>query len=264
MSILLINGTKYNLRIPTNEKQLERIVKEHAKQIFGKDSLYFTPKEKIKSKAERSSIPDGYAISLYKPYTWYIVEVELSSHPPHRHLVPQLSSFISGIENPDSQRRVSDLLYKEISSNPSLKAYVEKTVGKEIHHFLSDLISEQPKFVVIVEEKTTKTEEACRNLKLEPQIVEFKTFAKGVGLTVHAHLICEPVEKDTHAKYDEKEKGFLCLMCKKQDLIYEVGEINKHLMERHDVDWDDQIIEGWTDKFEKQAKAYFSRKKLPI
>jgi len=39
MSILWMNSEKFHLRTPKHEMQLERMVEEHAKQIFGKDSL---------------------------------------------------------------------------------------------------------------------------------------------------------------------------------------------------------------------------------
>jgi len=208
--------------------------------------------------AERSSIPDGYAVYLREPYKWYIVEVELSRHPPQKHLIPQLSGFMSAIENPDSQKRISELLYEKVSGDPAVKAYIEKATGEEVHHFLSKLTSEQPEFVVIVEEKTDKIEEACKTLKVEPRIVEFKTFANP---REHVHLLSEPVEEDVCAEYDKKEKGFLCLMCKKQDFVYDGIEIVEHLRDNHNIDPDDQIANGWTDKHERVWRRYSARKK---
>jgi len=258
MSIILIDDVKYCLRKPKSEAQLEEMVKEHSEQIFGKDSLYFDIKGKIDSKAGIGSIPDGYALSFYEPSQWYVVEVEVSWHSPYKHILPQITRFINGTKNQDSQNEISEWLYKRILENPTTKTFVKKKIDEEIHHFLSRLISEPPTVVIVVNDMTPELKEACE--KLESRIVEFKTFAKGVGLNTHAHLISEPVEEDTHAKYDEKEKGFLCLMCKKQDFVYKVGEINKHLIQKHDIDWEDQTIEGWTEKFEKQAKAYLLKR----
>jgi len=49
--MLLINGVKYNLWIPQKEEQLEETVKEHSKEIFEENSLYFDLKQKLTSKA---------------------------------------------------------------------------------------------------------------------------------------------------------------------------------------------------------------------
>jgi hypothetical protein len=258
MSIILVDDAKYNFRKPKNEAELEEIVKEHSKQIFGHESLYFDIKGKIDSKTGAGSKPDGYAISFYEP-KWYVVEVEVSWHKPYDHILPQITRFINGIKNLDSQKEISEWLYERIRENPKTKNFVEKMITEEISHFLTRLISKPPTVVIIVDEKTPQLEEACG--KLEPEIIELKTFTRGVGHHAYAHLVCEPVEEDTHAKYDEREKGFYCLMCEKQDRIYKVGEINKHLMEKHDIDWDDQTMDEWSPKFEKQAKAYMSKKK---
>lgn len=65
--MLIIDGVKYNLWVPKEEKQLEEMVKEHAKEIFGKESVYFDLKQKLTSKSGIASIPDGYVISPSKP-----------------------------------------------------------------------------------------------------------------------------------------------------------------------------------------------------
>jgi len=264
MSVLLVDDVKYNLRTPKDETQLEEMVKEHANQIFGKDSLYFDIKEKIESKAGIGSIPDGYALSLYEP-RWYVVEVEVSWHSPYKHILPQISKFMSGIESRDTQNEISELLYKEILNNARIKTFVEKSITEEIHHFMTKLVSEQPTVIIIIEERTPELEEVCRKLKPEPEIVEFKTFAKGVGLGIHAHLVREPLEEDVHAKYDKEEKGFQCNIgeskaCK--EYVYGPIEIVEHLREEHDIDPDDQVIDGWTGKHQRAWEKYLSKRKV--
>jgi len=38
--MLLIDGVKYEEWTPTNEEEFEQIVEEHAKDIFGEQSIY--------------------------------------------------------------------------------------------------------------------------------------------------------------------------------------------------------------------------------
>lgn len=72
-----------------------------------------------------------------------------------------------------------------------------------------------------------------------------------------------PKLKDSHAVFDKEEGGFHCQMGsrKHNSLVYEVGEINQHLEGEHDIPFDEQIIDGWNDKFEKQARKYLKSKR---
>ncbi len=193
---LLIDGVRYRLWTPKDEAALEDIVKEHAKDIFGEDSIYFDIKRKIRSPAGIGSIPDGYAITFGDTPRWYIVEVELSSHPLYEHIVPQMTKFSMAINDLNTQKAIVDAMYSETGSNVSEQTLVRNKIGsQEIHEFLSGLISSRPVLVIVIEEKTKELEEVCTSLHLETKVVEFKTFEReGVGLAVHAHLF-EPIWK---------------------------------------------------------------------
>lgn len=187
--MLIIDGVRYNLWVPKEEKQLEEMVKEHAKEIFGKDSIYFDLKQKLTSKSGVVSIPDGYVISLSKPFEWYVVEVELSNHPLHDHITTQLNNFWVSVKHPNTQRELINALYNEIDNDKLLKVFTENKIGSpEIKGFLYDLISKQPRIVVVIEEKGDKVQEACEGLKVEPVVVEFKTYLREDAPNVHAHL----------------------------------------------------------------------------
>lgn len=76
-----------------------------------------------------------------------------------------------------------------------------------------------------------------------------------------------PKQKDSHAVFDEDEGGFHCQMGSREhnSLVYKVGEINQHLQDEHGipfVPFDEQLIDGWNDKFEKQARKYLKSKGL--
>ena len=102
---IVINNEKYSLSCPEDEAQLEEMVKEHSKLIFGDDSLYFDIKKQITTKTDVGSKPDGYAISLNSKQ-WYVVEVELASHDPYKHVLPQVTKFLNGIDNHDNQKTI--------------------------------------------------------------------------------------------------------------------------------------------------------------
>jgi predicted small metal-binding protein len=197
MSILVIDGVKYEAWAPTNEDEFVRMVEEHAKDIFGEQSIYLDIKHKLKSKSGIGSIPDGYVIVFGDEPHWHIVEVELSTHPLYEHIVPQISKFINGIKNPSTQRDIVDTLYREIDSDDFLKLHLKKAMGTtETYKFLSDLVSKPPIVTIIIEKHTEQLDEVIQALA-HPQIkiVEFQTFTReGVGLNVHVHLF-EPLYK---------------------------------------------------------------------
>jgi hypothetical protein len=196
--MLLIDGVKYELWTPPSEDEFERIVKEHARDIFGEQSEYFG-KQKMESKLGKGSVPDGFVIMFGEPPCWHIVEVELSFHDLHRHIVEQASRFIIGIKNPQTQRKIVDAIYEEIKKDDFLERKVRKASGTaDIYKLLTELISKPPVLTIIIEKRTEELNEALSALA-HPQIkvLEFKTFVReGVGLGAHAHLF-EPLRPIT-------------------------------------------------------------------
>lgn len=195
--MLLIDGVKYEEWTPTGEDAFEQIVKEHAKDIFGEQSIYLDIKHKLRTKSGIGSIPDGYVIILGDEPCWHIVEVELSSHPLYDHIVPQVSKFISSVNNSSTQRDIVDTLYQEINSDEFLKLRLKKAIGTtDTHKFLTDLISKPPVVTIIIEKRTEQLDEALNMLAYLPQnkkVVELQSFVReGVGIDVHAHLF-EPL-----------------------------------------------------------------------
>jgi len=165
--MLLIDGVKYEEWTPTREDEFEQIVKEHAKDIFGEDSIYFDIKQRIRSKAGIGSIPDGYALTFGDTPCWYIVEVELSSHPLYEHIVPQMTKFSRAVNDLNAQRAIVDAMYSEIKSNVFKQTLVQNRIGaQEIHEFLSRLIFNPPILVVVIEKRT-------KELELKPYMIEY-------------------------------------------------------------------------------------------
>jgi len=191
MSILVMDGAKYKAWTPTNEDEFEQVVKEHAGDIFGDQSIYLDIKQKLRTKSGIGSIPDGYVIVFGDEPHWHIVEVELSSHPLYEHIVPQVSRFITGIKNPSTQKDIINALFQELDSYESVRLRLKKAIGtSETYKFLTDLLSKSPVVTIIIEKHTEQLDEAIGALA-HPQIkvVEFQTFTReGVGFSVHAHL----------------------------------------------------------------------------
>jgi len=196
--MLLIDGVKYLEWTPKSEEEFEQIVSEHTSEIFGEQSIYLDRKQKLRSLSGIGSIPDGYVITFGDSSHWHIVEVELSSHPLHDHIVAQVGRFIGGIENLRTQNNLVKVIYDEIINDDFFKLRLRKSIGLiDTHRFLTDLISKPPMLTIIIEKASPELSEALKILRYpqEIKVVEFQTFIReGVGLQVHAHLF-EPLHK---------------------------------------------------------------------
>jgi predicted transport protein len=191
--MLIIDGVKYNLYVPRDEKELETMVKEHFADIFGENSLYFDIKPDLRSKAGIGSKPDGIVVSFDKR-CFYVVEIEMAGHPVHDHVIAQITRFNTAFRrSPETRVKITEAIYNEIISDPFKETYSKTKVKGELFKFLTEVFSATPTVVLIIDETTEELNEAVEGLPLESRIVEFKTFAReGVGLTVHAHLF-EPL-----------------------------------------------------------------------
>ena len=210
--MLLIDGVKYEQWIPPSEDEFERVVKEHTQDIFGEQSIYLDRKQKLKSLSGIGSIPDGYVIVFGDSPQWHIVEVELSSHPLHEHIVSQVSRFIAGISNPNIQRGIVNAIDEQIRRDDFFTLRLRKAIEPvEIHKFLTELVSKQPIITIIIEKDTEALREALNILRYpQIEVVEFQTFTReGMGLGVHTHLfepLTQPLTKPIVVSGTSKEQ----------------------------------------------------------
>jgi hypothetical protein len=140
MAMILIDGVKYQLMKPEKEEILEEMVREHSKDIWGENSVYFD-KKRLRASSGITSIPDGYVVVFESSPHWYIVEVELSTHQLHNHLTPQISKFSSGISNKQNRDEIIDRIYQAIENDGELMASVKSKVApSEVYKFLTGVI----------------------------------------------------------------------------------------------------------------------------
>jgi len=193
MTTLLLDGVKYKLWTPQREDELEKAVKEHAKDIFGDDSIYFE-KRKIGSELGIRSIPDGFVIN-FRSKKLYAIEIELSTHS-YDHIVAQGNRHIDAMDNLNTKHKLVKGFNNEIKSDPHKKLFAKGFVEEDLHDFLTS-ISENPELVIIYDRISNDIKQAQRalNSRMKTKIIEFKTFGReDVGIGVHAHLF-EPIVK---------------------------------------------------------------------
>ena len=190
--IVLIDGVRYVMTVPENESTLEKIIEKNYQHIFGEDSYYFDLKRKITSAAGIGSVPDAYLIifDAHACARWYVLEVELASHPLYEHVIPQLTKFNRGIESGQGKKKIIDMLYEAIKGDPVLEAGMKKKIGSgEIYKFLSELISSEPTIIIAIDEKTDELKEAIKDIRGKVDILELKSFRReDISEGVNAYL----------------------------------------------------------------------------
>lgn len=192
---LLMDGVKYKLWTPQKENELEEKVKEHIKDIFGEDSIYFE-KRKISSKFGILSIPDGFVIDL-RSKKLYAIEIELATHR-FDHVVSQGYRHIHAMKDLGTKHKLVKGFNDEIKSDPYKRLLAKNFIGDDLYHFLTS-ISENPELVMVVDGISKDIKQAGEDLSA--RIIEFKTFEReGIGLGVHVHLFEPVVEREVKPK----------------------------------------------------------------
>jgi len=207
MRILLKDGIKYLSYKYKDEDELERMVMEHSEIIFGADSVFFL-KQKIKASSGIGTIPDGFVL-LINDKKWYILEMELASHPLYEHIVVQVSKFNNAIKNPETRKKLIDVFFDEADGNIQIRRKFEfYGITKELYKFLSDAINKDPEVIVVIDEKTKELDEVCGGLP-RTTVLRFETYYRqkiGVGVHIHSFDTLKDYEIKEQIPPEEEEK----------------------------------------------------------
>jgi hypothetical protein len=165
------------------EKDFELEVVQHAKAIFGPQSLYVYVKKRI-GEDNIVTIPDGYLIdfSFVASPKLYIVENELAKHDPYRHIGQQLLKF--AISYKASGRKIKQFLLDKIMEDGATLSFVttrfENAGYRNIDAFLEAIIFDNPvSAIVVIDQSTEDLENVLAQLSMDTDIVEFTTYASG-------------------------------------------------------------------------------------
>jgi hypothetical protein len=181
MEKLLLNNKIYSYYEYPLEKEFEQIIVEKSAQIFGKNSIYIDIKKRIGDSI--LTIPDGYLIdfSFQADPRLYIIENELSSHDPYKHIGSQILKF--AISYKESGRKIKAFLYDHLASAGKLtlaEEQIKHTKYRNIDDFLESLIFEKPvAAIVVIDQTTPELENVLSQLTMSTDILEFQTFKCG-------------------------------------------------------------------------------------
>jgi hypothetical protein len=207
--LLLKDGIKYLPYEYSSEEELEQIIIEHYKEIFGANTLYFDP-QTMKTKIGIESRNDGIILATDQN-RWYILEVELSKHPLHEHIIPQITRFSIAYEEAETRKKIINTLYNAIRQDTSKTVMIQNQKIEDLHKMLTDLIDIQPTIAIIIDQKTPELDYICKKLPFPTQTTEFKTYEReNIGIGVHIHEfqpLWEKKEKTEVQRTRQPEEG---------------------------------------------------------
>ena len=161
-TVLYKQGIRYSEKEYKKESDIEELVVQNSKTLFGNNSVYVDAKKKIDNASFGGVIPDGFLFDLTDPKNpeFYIVEVELSKHSFFNHIFPQTTKYFAFFKNPDSQGKLTEKLYEIFDKDDQLKKELKSKIGnKEIFKFLKDTIENSQNILIVIDnEKPEFTE----------------------------------------------------------------------------------------------------------
>lgn len=181
-----------------DEAQFERKVIELADQIFGSSSIYIDVKRRIKG-ADIVSIPDGYVVDMTQTSVprLFVVENEIVSHDPFKHIGIQMLKFVTGFE--EAQLSIRQFLMAEIAKQPEKLARLEEgsrvSKSRNIDAYLDRAVFAEFSGLVLVDERRPELNRVLEKINANISVLELKTFRSDAGDFIH--------EFDT--LYDEEE-----------------------------------------------------------
>jgi len=229
--LLLKDGIKYLPYEYSSEEELTQMIIEHYKEIFGASAMFFDP-QTMKTQIGIEARNDGIVLATDQN-RWYILEVELSKHPLHEHIIPQITRFSIAYEEEGARKKIINTLYNAIQQDIFKKAVIQNQKIEDLHKMLTDLIDIQPTIAIIIDQKTPELDYICKKLPFPTQTTEFKTYEReNIGIGVHIHEfqpLWEKKEKIQAQRTRQPEEGLqkLIQVLEVAEIVFKGEELSK-------------------------------------
>ncbi len=164
-----------------SEQELESAIQQVKTELFGQGRLYLDVKKKIGKVGGQRNIPDGYLIDLTgsKPKL-YVVEVELGSHDPLRHVAVQILQFSLSFEaEPLLVKKVlAEAIRGQGSAVEICERYAATHEFRNLDHMLEWLVSETPfTALVVIDEPPDNLENVlAKKFQFGVELVELRKY----------------------------------------------------------------------------------------
>lgn len=169
-----------------SEADLENAILQVQSELFGRNRVYLDVKRKIGTKGGLRNIPDGYLIDLngVKPRL-YVVENELASHDPLRHVAVQLLEF--SLSYSKDRRTIKTILFNALQSSPPAKDlcehYARRRNYRNLDHMLEEMVFDAPfAALVIIDEMSDELQTVlAEKFRFGVEVLQVTRFANADG-----------------------------------------------------------------------------------
>ena len=161
-SAIYMDGNRFVESEFQYEKELEKIVQENSKVLFGEKTIFFDIKSKIDSRSLGGAIPDGFLFDFRDEENpeFYLVEVELKKHDFYKHMFPQITKFFAFYKNAKSRNNLIEKLFYFIRSSQKLKSEFKEYLGrKEVYKALKDTIENSQNILLVINDDKPELQE---------------------------------------------------------------------------------------------------------
>lgn len=186
MTILWTNHGLFHRTSYSSESDLEAAIIRVQGDLFGPERIYLDVKRRIGGKTGPKNIPDGYLIDLsgQKPRL-FVVENELASHEPLRHIAVQILEFSLSFEA--EPRAIKAILFDALSNHPEARAKCEAYAAshgiRNLDHLLETLVFEAPfAALVVIDEIPEDLENVlARKFQFGIEVLELARYENSAG-----------------------------------------------------------------------------------
>lgn len=186
MSIIRTKNGSYSRVAYEDEADLEGAIVEVQSELFGSNRIYLDVKKKIGAKGGPRNIPDGYLVDLSgRQPRLYVVENELASHDPLRHIAVQILQFSLSFE--EEPRAVKTVLFNALQAQPEAKTQCEEYASghgfRNLDHMLEHMVFEGPfAALVVIDELPEKLESVlAERFQFGVEVLELTRYENGQG-----------------------------------------------------------------------------------
>ncbi len=194
-----------------NEEELESVVKENYRLLFGDYSIYI-PQKTISTSGGYSTTPEAIVLNL-KDRKWYIVEVELANHGVWGHIVPQITKQLVAVERFEIRAKLVDLFTEKVKESNELKEKFKKLGISEldIRRTIEEVIMEQsPTVIVPIDYVSVDLENWAKRLKNEVWLLEIEKYTneqtQEVIYRIPEYISSPPAEEGKKAEERGRKK----------------------------------------------------------
>ena len=153
---------------------------------------YLCVKKLVGQRGKTQNIPDGYLIDLSSPKrpVLYVVEVELETHHPIRHVAQQLLDFSLSFQS--TPQKMKHVLREELLRNPealtNCESYATTNGFHNIDYLLERLIFPEDAFntLVVIDELDSELESILLNsLRFPVEVLTLQRFKAPTGSVIY-------------------------------------------------------------------------------